>query len=69
MVVRPGFVHTRMTAGLPPAPMSTTPDAVAAAIESGLRRRAEVLWVPGTLRPVMAAVRLLPRRVFRSITL
>ncbi len=69
MIVRPGFVHTRMTAGLPPAPMSTTPDAVAAAIENGLRRRAEVLWVPGTLRPVMAAVRLLPRRVFRSITL
>lgn len=69
MVVRPGFVHTRMTAGLPPAPMSTTPEAVAAAIETGLRRRTEIVWVPAGLRPVMAAIRLLPRRVFRSITL
>jgi decaprenylphospho-beta-D-erythro-pentofuranosid-2-ulose 2-reductase len=69
MVVRPGFVHTRMTAGLPPAPMSTTPEAVAAAIETGLRRRTEIVWVPAGLRPVMAAMRMLPRRVFRSITL
>jgi decaprenylphospho-beta-D-erythro-pentofuranosid-2-ulose 2-reductase len=69
MVVRPGFVHTRMTAGLPPAPMSTTPEAVAAAIETGLRRRSEIVWVPAALRPLMAAIRLLPRRVFRSITL
>ncbi|MEE4541742.1 decaprenylphospho-beta-D-erythro-pentofuranosid-2-ulose 2-reductase [Streptomyces sp. V4-01] len=69
MVVRPGFVHTKMTAGLPPAPLSTTPDAVAAAIETGLRRRTEIVWVPWGLRPLMAGVRLLPRRVFRSITL
>ena len=29
MVVRPGFVHTKMTEGMEPAPFSTTPDAVA----------------------------------------
>jgi decaprenylphospho-beta-D-erythro-pentofuranosid-2-ulose 2-reductase len=69
MVVRPGFVHTRMTAGRPPAPMSTTPDGVAAAIESGLRRRAELVYVPGSLRPVMAALRHLPRSVFRTLSL
>ena len=68
MAVRPGFVRTRMTAGLPEAPFATTPGAVAAAIESGLRRRAEVVWVPGTLRPVMALVRHLPRPVFRRVT-
>ena len=27
-VVRPGFVHTRMTEGMKPAPLSTTPEAV-----------------------------------------
>ena len=27
LVVRPGFVHTRMTQGLEPAPLSTTPQA------------------------------------------
>jgi len=31
LVVRPGFVSTRMTAGLDPAPMATTPEAVAEA--------------------------------------
>ncbi|MFG2511608.1 decaprenylphospho-beta-D-erythro-pentofuranosid-2-ulose 2-reductase [Streptomyces sp. NPDC048584] len=67
MVVRPGFVRTRMTAGLPEAPLATTPEAVAAAVELGLRRRAETVWVPGTLRVVMSALRHLPRGVFRRL--
>ncbi|MFD5738679.1 decaprenylphospho-beta-D-erythro-pentofuranosid-2-ulose 2-reductase [Streptomyces massasporeus] len=67
MVVRPGFVRTRMTAGLPEAPLATTPDAVATAVELGLRRRTETVWVPGTLRVVMAALRHLPRAVFRRL--
>ncbi|MET9576892.1 decaprenylphospho-beta-D-erythro-pentofuranosid-2-ulose 2-reductase [Streptomyces massasporeus] len=67
MVVRPGFVRTRMTAGLPEAPLSTTPEAVATAVELGLRRRTETVWVPGTLRVVMAALRHLPRAVFRRL--
>lgn len=67
MTVRPGFVHTRMTAGLPPAPMSTTPDEVAAAIEAGLRRRSTTIWVPGALRAVMSAIRHLPRPLFRRL--
>ncbi|MGC3002761.1 decaprenylphospho-beta-D-erythro-pentofuranosid-2-ulose 2-reductase [Streptomyces sp. G35A] len=67
MVVRPGFVRTRMTAGLPEAPFATTPEAVAAAVELGLRRRSETVWVPGALRLVMSALRHLPRGVFRRL--
>jgi decaprenylphospho-beta-D-erythro-pentofuranosid-2-ulose 2-reductase len=67
MVVRPGFVRTRMTAGLPEAPLATTPEAVATAVELGLRRRSETVWVPGALRVVMAALRHLPRGVFRRL--
>lgn len=67
MVVRPGFVRTKMTAGRPAAPLATTPQAVAEAIEHGLRRRSEVVWVPAALRPVMAALRHLPRPVFRRL--
>ncbi|QWB23504.1 MULTISPECIES: decaprenylphospho-beta-D-erythro-pentofuranosid-2-ulose 2-reductase [Streptomyces] len=67
MVVRPGFVRTRMTAGLPDAPLATTPEAVATAVELGLRRRSETVWVPGALRVVMAALRHLPRGVFRRL--
>ncbi|MDQ8705807.1 decaprenylphospho-beta-D-erythro-pentofuranosid-2-ulose 2-reductase [Streptomyces sp. LHD-70] len=69
MVVRPGFVRSRMTAGLREAPLATTPEAVAEAIEGGLRRRAEVVWVPGALRWVMSALRHVPRPVFRRLPL
>lgn len=67
MVVRPGFVRTKMTAGLDDVPLSTTPEAVAAAIEVGLRRRSETVWVPGALRVVMSALRHVPRAVFRRL--
>ncbi|MGW6294447.1 decaprenylphospho-beta-D-erythro-pentofuranosid-2-ulose 2-reductase [Streptomyces sp. NPDC055058] len=67
MVVRPGFVRTRATAGLPgPAP-ATTPEAVATAVELGLRRGAETVWVPGVLRLVSAALRHLPRALYRRL--
>ncbi|MET9363354.1 decaprenylphospho-beta-D-erythro-pentofuranosid-2-ulose 2-reductase [Streptomyces sp. NPDC006632] len=67
MVVRPGFVRTKMTAGLAEAPLATTPEAVALAIETGLRRRAELVWVPGAMRLVMSALRHVPRGVFRRL--
>ncbi|MFB7083823.1 decaprenylphospho-beta-D-erythro-pentofuranosid-2-ulose 2-reductase [Streptomyces sp. NPDC056296] len=67
MVVRPGFVRSRMTAGMEEAPLATTPEAVATAIELGLRRRSETVWVPGALRVVMSALRHLPRAVFRRL--
>jgi decaprenylphospho-beta-D-erythro-pentofuranosid-2-ulose 2-reductase len=69
MVVRPGFVRTKMTAGLDEAPLATTPEAVAAAIELGLRRRSGTVWVPGTLRAVMSALRHVPRPLFRRLPL
>ncbi|MFB7451031.1 decaprenylphospho-beta-D-erythro-pentofuranosid-2-ulose 2-reductase [Streptomyces sp. NPDC056194] len=67
MVVRPGFVRSKMTAGLAEAPLATTPEAVAGAIELGLRRRSETVWVPGALRMVMSAVRHVPRPLFRRL--
>ena len=69
MVVRPGFVHTKMTTGLEPAPLATTPDAVADAIVRGLARRADTVWVPPALRYVMTVLRHLPRPVFRKLPL
>lgn len=69
MVVRPGFVRTRTTAGRPRTPLATTPEAVATAIELGLRRRSETVWVPGALRLVMSALRHAPRSVFRRLPL
>jgi decaprenylphospho-beta-D-erythro-pentofuranosid-2-ulose 2-reductase len=67
MVVRPGFVHTKMTAGLDPAPLSTTADAVANAIVKGLAKGAHTVWVPPQLRLVMSGLRHLPRPLFRRL--
>lgn len=67
LVVRPGFVHTRMTRGLDPAPLATTPQAVAATTIAGLDRRAHTVWAPRSLRWLMLAMRMLPRPLFRRI--
>ncbi|HEV2076141.1 MAG TPA: decaprenylphospho-beta-D-erythro-pentofuranosid-2-ulose 2-reductase [Thermoleophilaceae bacterium] len=67
MVVRPGFVRSKMTAGLEEPPFATTPEAVAQAIVEGLARGAHTVWVPRTLRAVMAILRHLPRAIFRRL--
>jgi decaprenylphospho-beta-D-erythro-pentofuranosid-2-ulose 2-reductase len=69
MVVRPGFVRTKMTEGLDPAPLATDPDAVAEAIAGGLRRNAHTVWAPAPLRFVMSALRHVPRPIFRKLDL
>ena len=67
MVVRPGFVRTKMTAGRPPTPLTTDPDAVAKDIVAGLERRAHTVWSPRALRWVFMVVRHLPRPLFRRL--
>lgn len=67
LTVRPGFVKTKMTAHLKPAPFSTTPERVAAAILAGLRKGSHTIWVPSVLRVVMSVLRHLPRSVFRRL--
>ena len=67
LVVRPGFVATRMTTGLRPAPFATTADAVADAVARNLAHGPLTIWVPGVLRPVMTVLRHLPRAVFRRL--
>ncbi|WP_449063459.1 SDR family NAD(P)-dependent oxidoreductase [Planomonospora algeriensis] len=67
MVVRPGFVVGRMTEGMTPAPLSSTPGQVADAVVAGLRSGAETVWVPGALRAMFAVMRVLPRAVWRRM--
>lgn len=69
VIVRPGFVHTKMTEGMTPAPLSTDPDAVADAIVAGLGKGQEIIWAPAPLRFVMSALRHVPRAVFRKLPL
>jgi decaprenylphospho-beta-D-erythro-pentofuranosid-2-ulose 2-reductase len=67
LVVRPGFVRSKMTEGLEPAPLATTPEAVADAVVDAVRDGKEQVWVPGTMRVVMSGLRHLPRGLFRRL--
>jgi decaprenylphospho-beta-D-erythro-pentofuranosid-2-ulose 2-reductase len=67
MVVRPGFVRTKMTTGRPEAPFTTGPDAVADAVVRGLASGRSVVWSPPALRYVMTAMRHLPAPVWRRL--
>ncbi len=67
LLVRPGFVVGRMTAGMSPAPFSSTPDQVADAVVAGLQGRRTEVWVPAVLRPVFAVLRLAPRALWRRM--
>jgi decaprenylphospho-beta-D-erythro-pentofuranosid-2-ulose 2-reductase len=67
LVVRPGYVHTRMTHGRRPAPLAVTPSDVADAVVAALPTGNGTVWVPAATRPLMAVTRLLPGPLFRRI--
>ena len=67
LVVRPGFVRTKMTAGREPPPLSTTPERVGDVIVRAIETGAEDAWAPPPLRFVMIGVRHLPRPLFRKL--
>ena len=69
LVVRPGFVHSSMTAGMKAAPLATTPAAVAAATVEALRKGRRTVWVPATLRPMFSVFRHLPGPIWRRLPL
>ena len=69
LVVRPGFVRTRMTASLKPAPFATSAEAVAEAVIRALDGRQHTIWVPQVLRYVFAVLRHLPRPMYRRLPL
>ena len=67
VVVRPGFVRTKMTQGMPAAPLAVDADRVAEAAVSGLRSGREVVWAPPPMRYVAFVLRLLPAPLFRRL--
>jgi decaprenylphospho-beta-D-erythro-pentofuranosid-2-ulose 2-reductase len=65
LVVRPGFVTTRMTEGLDRPPLWTTPDKVAKSVTQALRGRQTLVWVPRPMGFVVWLLRRLPAGVLR----
>ena len=68
LLVRPGFVTGRMTAGMSPAPLATTPEQVGAATAAALRGRKAAVWIPAPLGGLALALRLVPRPLWRRVS-
>jgi short-subunit dehydrogenase len=65
--VRPGFVKTGMTAGLPVPPFAGEPEAVARTVLHAMDRGTPIVYAPPVWRLVMLVVRSLPRAVMRRL--
>jgi short-subunit dehydrogenase len=67
LIARPGFVIGRMTDGMTPAPLSSTPQQVAAATARALAKGRRTVWIPWALRPMFFVMRMLPQSVWRRM--
>ncbi len=68
LLVRPGFVTGRMTAGMSPAPLATTPEAVGTAVAKALSSGSSaVVWVPAPIVGLATVMKLIPRPLWRQL--
>ncbi len=66
-IVRPGFIHTKMTRAMKPSPLSRQPEDVANAIVQTLGTDKVIIWVPPAIRLVFMILQALPRSIFRKL--
>jgi decaprenylphospho-beta-D-erythro-pentofuranosid-2-ulose 2-reductase len=69
LTVKPGFVDTRMTFGLPGTFLVASPERIARGTLRALRAGRDVVYLPGFWRPLMFAIRALPERLFKRLEL
>jgi len=69
LVVRPGFVTTKMTKGMEKAPFSTDAESVATAVSQALNSSRSILWVPGILQYMFFVLKNLPIAIWRKLPL
>jgi decaprenylphospho-beta-D-erythro-pentofuranosid-2-ulose 2-reductase len=67
--VKPGFIRTGMTEGLPAPPFAASPEDVVEPVLRAIDRGERVVYAPPIWRAVMAAVGSLPRFVLRRTRL
>lgn len=67
IVVRPGFVRSKMTEGREEAPFATTPEAVAQATLEALDRGSPTVHVPKAVAGVATVLRNLPQALVRRL--
>ncbi len=65
--IKPGFVRTSMTEGLPAPPFAGEPDQVARIVVSALKKGTPVAYAPTPWALVMFVIRHLPRIIMRKV--
>ncbi len=66
-ILRPGFVHTKMTMNMAPAPFATERTKVAKIASKALLKKKRIVYAPRILKLVMLVLKLLPERIFRFL--
>lgn len=70
LTIKPGFVATPMTAGLPlPAKLTATPDAVAQDIIKGFDKKRNVIYTPSFWLPIMLIIKMIPEFIFKKLSI
>ncbi|WP_099021392.1 SDR family NAD(P)-dependent oxidoreductase [Mycolicibacterium palauense] len=67
LIVRPGFVIGRMTEGMDPAPLASTPAQVADAAARALDKGRRAVWVPRAVGALAFATRFVPAGLWRRM--
>ena len=70
ITVKPGFVRTKMTAGIPlPGPVTAKPEQVAADVFKAFHKRSDQLYTLWMWRYIMLIIRSLPEAIFKKLKL
>lgn len=67
ILVRPGFVRTRMTEGMPEAPFTVDPSDVARDVAAGLKKGKSIIYSPAAIGAIATTLKVLPRPVLRRL--
>ena len=69
LTIKPGFVATPMTAGLPQNALFASPAQIANGIASAVEHRKDVIYVPWFWAGIMLIIRMVPGRIFKKLNL
>jgi decaprenylphospho-beta-D-erythro-pentofuranosid-2-ulose 2-reductase len=68
LTVKPGFVYTRMTEGMPlPAPLTANPRQVADAVYNAIEKKKNTLFVKWFWRWIMLMIKSIPESMFKKL--
>jgi decaprenylphospho-beta-D-erythro-pentofuranosid-2-ulose 2-reductase len=70
LTIKPGFVDTPMTRGLPlPGPLVSSPDKIAKCIHRGIKRGSNTIYTPRYWSLIMLIIRSIPTVIFKRLSL